>query len=220
MNILDLEKVIIILKKYDLLGNIDNFNKWFFRLNEKRINNLLSIYNMNLNKVLKHKGILVNLDFLNSPYYIEDIKIMEESKNDDILGCLIDVALEKDSYINEYHTEDMNMILNAKDSYTAYYLSLVACNYLSIYNDYHKEDMKKISNSNNYDAKYLSIIATDYKSLISGKHKEDMDNLNIGKLPSKEDVSNDKKISNIYEKALKYVDGNTDKKIPKYILRS
>lgn len=220
MNILDLEKVIIILKKYDLLDNIDNFNKWFFRLNEKRINNLLSIYNMNLNKVLKHKGILVNLDFLNSPYYIEDIKIMEESKSDVILGCLIDVALEKDSYINEYHTEDMNMILNAKDSYTAYYLSLVACNYLSIYNDYHKEDMEKISNSNNYDAKYLSIIATDYKSLISGKHKEDMDNLNIGKLPSKEDVSNDKKISNIYEKALKYVDGNTDKKIPKYILRS
>ena len=220
MNILDLEKVIIILKKYDLLDNIDNFNKWFFRLNEKRINNLLSIYNMNLNKVLKHKGILVNLDFLNSPYYIEDIKIMEESKNDDILGCLIGVALEKDSYINEYHTEDMNMILNAKDSYTAYYLSLVACNYLSIYNDYHKEDMEKISNSNNYDAKYLSIIATDYKSLISGKHKEDMDNLNIGKLPSKEEVSNDKKISNIYEKALKYVDGNTDKKIPKYILRS
>lgn len=220
MNILDLEKVIIILKKYDLLDNIDNFNKWFFRLNEKRMNNLLSIYNMNLNKVLKHKGILVNLDFLNSPYYIDDIKIMEESKNDDILGCLIDVALEKDSYTNEYHTEDMNMILNAKDSYTAYYLSLVACNYLSIYNDYHKEDMKKISNSNNYDAKYLSIIATDYKSLISGKHKEDMDNLNIGKLPSKEEVSNDKKISNIYEKALKYVDGNTDKKIPKYILRS
>lgn len=220
MNILDLEKVIIILKKYDLLDNIDNFNKWFFRLNEKRINNLLSIYNMNLNKVLKHKGILVNLDFLNSPYYIEDIKIMEESKNDDILGCLIDVALEKDSYINEYHTEDMNMILNAKDSYTAYYLSLVACNYLSIYNDYHKEDMKKISNSNNYDAKYLSIIATDYKSLISGKHKEDMDNLNIGKSPSKEEVSNDKKVSNIYEKALKYVDGNTDKKIPRYILRS
>lgn len=220
MNILDLEKVIIILKKYDLLDNIDNFNKWFFRLNEKRINNLLSIYNMNLNKVLKHKGILVNLDFLNSPYYIEDIKIMEESKNDDILGCLIDVALEKDSYINEYHTEDMNMILNAKDSYTAYYLSLVACNYLSIYNDYHKEDMEKISNSNNYDAKYLSIIATDYKSLISGKHKEDMDNLNIGKLPSKEEVSNDKKISNIYEKVLKYVDGNTDKKIPRYILRS
>lgn len=220
MNILDLEKVIIILKKYDLLGNIDNFNKWFFRLNEKRINNLLSIYNMNLNKVLKHKGILVNLDFLNSPYYIEDIKIMEESKNDDILGCLIDVALEKDSYINEYHTEDMNMILNAKDSYTAYYLSLVACNYLSIYNDYHKEDMEKISNSNNYDAKYLSIIATDYKSLISGKHKEDMDNLNIGKSPSKEEVSNDKKVSNIYEKALKYVDGNTDKKIPRYILRS
>lgn len=220
MNILDLEKVIIILKKYDLLDNIDNFNKWFFRLNEKRINNLLSIYNMNLNKVLKHKGILVNLDFLNSPYYIEDIKIMEESKNDDILGCLIDVALEKDSYINEYHTEDMNMILNAKDSYTAYYLSLVACNYLSIYNDYHKEDMEKISNSNNYDAKYLSIIATDYKSLISGKHKEDMDNLNIGKSPSKEEVSNDKKVSNIYEKALKYVDGNTDKKIPRYILRS
>lgn len=220
MNILDLEKVIIILKKYDLLDNIDNFNKWFFRLNEKRMNNLLSIYNMNLNKVLKHKGILVNLDFLNSPYYIEDIKIMEESKNDDILGCLIDVALEKDSYINEYHTEDMNMILNAKDSYTAYYLSLVACNYLSIYNDYHKEDMEKISNSNNYDAKYLSIIATDYKSLISGKHKEDMDNLNIGKSPSKEEVSNDKKVSNIYEKALKYVDGNTDKKIPKYILRS
>lgn len=220
MNILDLEKVIIILKKYDLLDNIDNFNKWFFRLNEKRINNLLSIYNMNLNKVLKHKGILVNLDFLNSPYYIEDIKIMEESKNDDILGCLIDVALEKDSYINEYHTEDMNMILNAKDSYTAYYLSLVACNYLSIYNNYHKEDMKKISNSNNYDAKYLSIIATDYKSLISGKHKEDMDNLNIGKSPSKEEVSNDKKVSNIYEKALKYVDGNTDKKIPRYILRS
>lgn len=220
MNILDLEKVVIILKKYDLLDNIDNFNKWFFRLNEKRINNLLSIYNMNLNKVLKHKGILVNLDFLNSPYYIEDIKIMEESKNDDILGCLIDVALEKDSYINEYHTEDMNMILNAKDSYTAYYLSLVACNYLSIYNDYHKEDMKKISNSNNYDAKYLSIIATDYKSLISGKHKEDMDNLNIGKSPSKEEVSNDKKVSNIYEKALKYVDGNTDKKIPRYILRS
>lgn len=70
MNILDLEKVIIILKKYDLLDNIDNFNKWFFRLNEKRMNNLLSIYNMNLNKVLKHKGILVNLDFLNSPYYI------------------------------------------------------------------------------------------------------------------------------------------------------
>lgn len=164
MNILDLEKVIIILKKYDLLDNIDNFNKCFFRLNEKRINNLLSIYNMNLNKVLKHKGILVNLDFLNSPYYIEDIKIMEESKNDDILGCLIDVALEKDSYINEYHTEDM----------------------------------KKISNSNNYDAKYLSIIATDYKSLISGKHKEDMDNLNIGKLPSKEEVSNDKKVSNIH----------------------
>ena len=220
MNILYLEKVIIILKKYDLLDNIDNFNKWFFRLNEKRFNNLLSIYNMNLNKVLKHKGILVNLDFLNSPYYIEDIKIMEESKNDDILGCLIDVALEKDSYINEYHTEDMNMILNAKDSYTAYYLSLVACNYLSIYNDYHKEDMEKISNANNYDAKYLSIIATDYKSLISGKHKEDMDNLNIDKLPSKEEVSNDKKISNIYEKALKYVDGNTDKKIPKYILRS
>lgn len=220
MNILDLEKVIIILKKYDLLDNIDNFNKWFFRLNEKRMNNLLSIYNMNLNKVLKHKGILVNLDFLNSPYYIEDIKIMEESKNDDILGFLIDVALEKDSYTNEYHMEDMNMILNAKDSYTAYYLSLVACNYLSIYNDYHKEDMEKISNANNYDAKYLSIIATDYKSLISDKHKEDMDNLNIGKLPSKEEVSNDKKISNIYEKALKYVDGNTDKKIPKYILRS
>ena len=220
MNILDLEKVIIILKKYDLLDNIDNFNKWFFRLNEKRMNNLLSIYNMNLNKVLKHKGILVDLDFLNSPYYIEDIKIMEESKNDDILGYLIDVALEKDSYTNEYHMEDMNMILNAKDSYTAYYLSLVACNYLSIYNDYHKEDMEKISNANNYDVKYLSIIATDYKSLISGKHKEDMDNLNIGELPSKEEVSNDKKISNIYEKALKYVDGNTDKKIPKYILRS
>ena len=220
MNILDLEKVIIILKKYDLLDNIDNFNKWFFRLNEKRMNNLLSIYNMNLNKVLKHKGILVDLDFLNSPYYIEDIKIMEESKNDDILGCLIDVALEKDSYTNEYHMEDMNMILNAKDSYTAYYLSLVACNYLSIYNDYHKEDMEKISNANNYDAKYLSVIATDYKSLISGKHKEDMDNLNVGELPNKEEVSNDKKISNIYEKALKYVDGNTDKKIPKYILRS
>lgn len=220
MNILDLEKIIIILKKYDLLDNIDNFNKWFFKLNKKRMNNLLKIYNISLNNVSSYKSILVNLDFLNNPYYIDDINIMEKSKNSSILNYLIDVALEKDSYTNEYHIEDMNMILNAKNDDIAYYLSLVACNYLSIYNNYHMEDMIKISNAKtSKEALKMSIIATDYKSLVSGNHTFDMENLDIKESVSKE-ISNDDKLSNIYEKALKYTDKDTNKKIPKYILRS
>ena len=115
MNITELEKIIAQIKKYQLEDEIRDIENWLGKLNEKQIGNFLSLEIYLLKPIEKIKSLLVSAKALNGDYYLEDIKLINEAKTDEIANCLSRVSMDADSLESEHHIEDMKRLANAKN---------------------------------------------------------------------------------------------------------
>ena len=235
MNITELEKIIAQIKKYQLEDEIRDIENWLGKLNEKQIGNFLSLEIYLLKPIEKIKSLLVSAKALNGDYYLEDIKLINEAKTDEIANWLSNVAMNANSLESEYHREDMKLIADAKNDVIAYYLSDVSMNADSLESEYHREDMKLIADAkNDVIANCLSRVSMDADSLESEHHIEDMKRLanakndkdaneiydNIIKqyeVKNKKEESNyvtfQEKIDAIHQNAVEYTDGDTTKEL-------
>ena len=175
MNITELEKIAKQIKKYQLEDEIRDIENWLGKLNKKQIKNFISLEINPLKLIGKLKSLLVSAKALNGDYYLEDIKLINEAKTDEIANWLSNVAMNANSLESEHHREDMKLIADAKDFEISNCLSIVSMNVNSLESEHHIEDMKLIADAKGYViACYLSDVSMDADSLESEYHREDM----------------------------------------------
>lgn len=168
------ELVIKKLKRLKLLEYIDDLNLWISSLNDVQINNILSLNNKLVRSLKENKKILVNLDFLNSSYYIEDIHIIGSTISKVNISYLINLSTNNSSLNSKYHISDMNIIKDALYN-NCNCLLRVATNIYSLNSAYHTEDMNLIKDEDKiYKAINLCVLATFKPSLDSKNHISDM----------------------------------------------
>lgn len=149
MNVVELEKIIEQLKKYDLLEEINNIEVWLSKLNARKIKNLISL-NIELSEFLKQKKNKWRLLYLlNSKYYVQDITLINNATNisNQRIFYLFDIAGNSDSRESEFHESDMKLIKNAKSDAIAEYLRDIAWNAKSLVSGYHEKDMELTANA-------------------------------------------------------------------------
>lgn len=211
----EIQQILLKIKKYHLaklFNKVDDLNTWLTRLNQKQVKNFLTI---DLDKINKNKNFfercLIDSNFLNSDYYVQDIELISKAKSECISRCLILVAIDEDSLAKNYHSEDMNLILNATSDTIAECLCAVARDESSLLRDYHKEDMILIFNSkSDAIAECLNLVARSKRSLSSVYHrdcmeqianaKSDEEAINLGyiylnKHPNSDSMSNKNKLN-------------------------
>lgn len=201
MNITELEKIIAQIKKYQLEDEIRDIENWLGKLNEKQIGNFLSLEIYLLKPIEKIKSLLVSAKALNGDYYLEDIKLINEAKTDEIANWLSNVAMNANSLESEYHREDMKLIADAKNDVIANCLSRVSMDADSLESEHHIEDMKRLANAkNDKDANEI------YDNIIKQyevKNKKEESNY----------VTFQEKIDAIHQNAVEYTDGDTTKEL-------
>lgn len=178
MNILELKRVISKIKEFELEEYIDDASYFLSSLNDVQISNLSNLKHCKKD----YRKLLVDLDFLNSPYYLYDVNLLFRINNkelDDIIFNCIKSDIFKNS---KYHKEDLKLIITAKNRTIANYLSMLATDNNSINSTYHEEDMKIIYNSN-LNSSFLYKLSSNKESLDSSSHLNDMNLLKNEKLP-------------------------------------
>ena len=233
MNITELEKIAKQIKKYQLEDEIRDIENWLRNLNEKQIGNFLSLEIYPLKQLQVLKRFLIDLEALNGNYYLEDIKLINDSNiSDEIAYSLMAVATNKDSLESKHHREDMKLIADAKSDNTSRRLNETAICKNSLESKYHREDMELISKAKiGVITSCLSYVACNNNSLKSDYHREDMKRLanakddkdaneiydNIIKqyeVKNKKDyVTFQEKIDAIHQNAVEYTDGDTTKEL-------
>ena len=88
------KKILLKIKKYQLSNAFEGryvYGEWLDSLNQKQINNFLTIdlERININNNFC-KECLINLNLLNSNYYIQDIELISNTKFYYIESCLCD----------------------------------------------------------------------------------------------------------------------------------
>ena len=198
MNITELEKIIAQIKRYQLEDRIRNIENWLGKLNKKQIKNFISLEIYPLKPIVKLKRLLVSAKALNGDYYLEDIKLINEAKNDVIANYLSSVSMDADSLESEYHREDMKLIADAKNSGIANYLSSLSKSVNSLESEHHKEDMKLIADAE--DTRAANEIYDNIIKQYEVKNKKDY-------------VTFQEKIDAIHQNAVEYADGDTTKEL-------
>lgn len=145
MTLDELKKIIAQIKKYKLESKIKDINEWFASLNKTQVNNFISL-DIKLSKFLqKNRQLLVNLNFLSSKYYLEDLKMINDSNiSSKKASILYDVATNPFSFESEYHREDMKRLYSQKSETKMSKMAALAGNKYSIGSDYHEFSMKLI----------------------------------------------------------------------------
>lgn len=180
-----LTKIIIKIKEHDLIDYFDTkkkFKEWVTLLNEKQINNFLSL-NIKKEDYMFPSYILIDLNLLDCDDYINRVKTLQSLRNvegcyelfknlvspiflksdkwykdiefiskADTIGDFLSI-ISKEEFINSpYHDEDLNLILNSKDN-----------------------AIKYEKTSNIYDVKSaLASVASNSNSIKSPYHASDM----------------------------------------------
>ncbi len=162
MNINEFELVKEKLEKYNLVDEIENISKWFRRLKDKHIKNFL---NLNYNDHLKkYNKLLVNIGFLNSNTYLDDVDLLEMYNDKDIDVDEITNLLTDPVFINSpYHNKDLDFILDVDDKKTRKYLIELARSTISINSKYHEEDMRYLYSVISVDTEQKRIKKDKYK---------------------------------------------------------
>ena len=130
----ELQKVIYQIKKYQLEDYVKDVSTWYSFLNEKQRANFLNLNVYPLKKLSQFREILVDLDFLNSDYYLTDAKLINESKSDVIAQCLVNIARDKDSQASNLHQFDERMIAYSLSDKTAQEKYSLICKRLRLEN--------------------------------------------------------------------------------------
>lgn len=182
MNYNEFELVVKKLEELELIEKVGNVFNWFRKLNKTRINNLLHLSKEKVLFFKSYEDILLDLNFLNSENYIEDIN--------DIYSCVkynreeylnvITKLLKNNNFINSpFHRNDLKKILKCNNlDYINLYVAL-AVNNISIKGGHHIEDFEKLESKNaNYSLKIkeaLLKVMINKNSIESKYHENHVD---------------------------------------------
>lgn len=175
MNIVELKKVIEVLKKYKLEDSIEDINIWLMRLTKKQVENLIALNEFSAKKLESHKDILLYPKLLNSDNYIYDINLIIKAKTKEHQDALKEVATDVDSLSSEYHQNDMKLISKAKSPIYLEALKEAATSINSLRSEFHEVDMKLIFNAKTESiAESLAWLCTNYDFSNSNNYEEVM----------------------------------------------
>ena len=174
MTLDELKKIVAQIKRYKLESKIKDINEWFASLNKTQVNNFISL-DIELSKYLqKNRHFLVDLDFLRSEYYLEDLAMI----NDDTIAfnkasILYEVASNVFSFESEYHRDDMKRLYSQCLLFKIESMAALAINPNSLGNDYHEFSMGLIESvRDDRIAPLLSGLASNNEFLKCVNYKE------------------------------------------------
>ena len=189
-------EVIMQIKKYNFINafvSLDHLYNWILSLNQKQIQNLLSV-DVQFKLETVHNLLCGPKDgfygkmygqrekkfkiFLASKYYQHDVKLIAEADMREKEIQLYLTALNSDSLKSEYHESDMELIAtSAKIDFKVLELGVVSRDINSLRSKHHKKDMEYIFNSrNSYRVvQFLRRIATSLGLLENDYHEKWME---------------------------------------------
>lgn len=177
----ELRKIISQIRKYELVnsfGNKEEVDKWLSSLNEKQIENFISL-NVSPGDIIFPSYYLINTDLLNCDDYVNRISAMSKIKNGEGCWHLFDRLCSPNFLNSKNYYKDLERISRAD---TNRYALWVISEDLFINSPYHDEDLELIvtakDNSGNEDdwlvAEALAMVAGDKDSINSPYHRQDM----------------------------------------------
>lgn len=177
----ELVKIVNQIKKYDLVSsfsNKDDVDKWLSSLNQKQINNFISL-NISPSEIVFPKHYLINEDLLNCDDYVNRINVMAKIKNGEGCWHLFNRLCSPNFLNSKNYYKDLEKISRAD---TNRYALWVISEDVFINSPYHDEDLELIvtakdSSGNDEDwlvAEALAMVAGDKNSINSPYHRQDM----------------------------------------------
>ena len=140
-------KIIEVLKKYDLLKEINDVDEFIKGLNITERNNLLKL-NLPVEFGIRYNKLLINKVFLNSKEYINDLSFIKYAPTEEQKSALIKVATNPLSINSRYHRSDMYYIFRTCNKSIYKYLVKAATDKISLENKKHVYHMSIMSFSN------------------------------------------------------------------------
>lgn len=179
----ELRKIVSQIKKYELVNefkNKDAVDKWLSSLNEKQINNFISL-KISRDEIAFPIDYLINFNLLNCDDYVNRVSAMSKIKNGD--GRYLFNMLCHPNFLNsKNYYKDLEKIGKAGGFKHALW---VITEDVFINSPYHDEDLDLILNSKDTDvaadeygnslvAEALNMVAEDKNSINSPYHRQDM----------------------------------------------
>lgn len=154
-------------------------------------NNLIKINQIDDNFVMHYVSLLMNPDFINSPYKKFDLELLESVSDKLIFMDLYTLMSDVTSLKGPHHKEDAVLISQMLDKSTRTLLIDKACNEDSLKSDNHRYDMEFIFRLKEVITgemcKQLSYYLHDERGINDANHRENLENILQGIIVDKTD---------------------------------
>lgn len=190
MNYNDLEKIKLQIEKYGLIDEIPNVITWLTRLNQKQIENFLSLNINNLGNLEKYKKIIVNLKFMNDYNYNNIINKLSKNPSEICVKTIVELLADNNFLESRYYEQDLEFLFEVGRDFNIKALAKVARSGKSISRYHHQEDLKLIADTWDEEKQNILVnVARNEISLTSRYHHEDMLAIyNTNELPKAEAI--------------------------------
>ena len=165
MNVIELEKIIFTLHKYDLLSEIKNIRKWLLSLDEKQIANFINLDIKLNNYLLKNKKLIIDNNFLSFDSYLYDLKLLSKTNNLDTIFALLNVIFDETAKKGVYYNESKELLSKTYDPIKIWCLKNLIINEGFIKLEYSYKVLEMIYNSSVYNSYIIYLIVINNTEL-------------------------------------------------------